>query len=368
MGFSIHVVYSVTKPCKLVGGVEATANGVKYNDSLTAYAPVFTTLKSVGTDGAYTGYEAKGDCLYKTRDGVSLSNQLMTAPVEGETYYSRIILENPEGNHHIEKNLVNITIPGYEVEFLQAYERDMGFSIHVVYSVTHKTHIGGTATCTAKAECSVCGEAYGSLKAHTYRNVTTKATLSKNGKVESKCSVCGNVSKTTTVYYPKTIKLSYSSTTYNGKTKKPTVTVKDSKGNTLKEGTDYTVKYESGRKVPGKYTVTITFKGKYEGKKVLTLTIKPKAPSISSLYSKTKGKAVIKWTNVTGESGFQVYYATSKGGTYKKVKSYSANKTAGSKTKLKSGKKYYFKVRAYKKTSSGTVYSSWSSVKSVKIK
>ena len=319
-------------------------------------------------------------------------------------------------------------------------------------------HTGGTATCTEKAKCSVCGEAYGSLKAHTYRNVTTKATLTKNGKVESKCSVCGNVSKTTTVYYPKTIKLSKTAYTYNGKVQTPSVTVKDSEGNTLKKDTDYTVKYESGRKAPGKYTVTITFKGKYEGAKKFTYTIAPKkvtklsasqttttitlkwnkvtgadayrvykynsktkkyeklkdvtknslkieklkagtaykykvkaytkddgsiygaysdvfatatkckTPSISKLTCSKKGVASLTWTNVSGESGYQVYYSTKKDSGYKKVTSYKTNVVKGSKTKLKSGKKYYFKVRAYKKTASGTVYSSWSAVKSVKIK
>jgi len=362
-------------------------------------------------------------------------------------------------------------------------------------------HTGGTANCKDKATCSNCGLAYGKInadkhkslvildavastctktgttegkkctacgkvtvaqqtvakKAHSYKNVTTKATLSKNGKVENKCSVCGYVSKTTTVYYPKTIKLSTTSYTYNGKTKKPSVTVKDSKGNTLKKDTDYTVKCESGRKSPGKYTVTVTFKGKYTGTKKLYFTIAPKATSkitatqttttvtlkwnkvtgadgyrvykynsktkkyeklkdvtkttlkISKLkagtiykykvraytkddgtiwgdYSKvfetatkcktpkitklttTKGKATIKWSNVSGESGYQVYYSTKKDSGYKKVKSYKVNVVKGSKSKLKSGKKYYFKVRAYKKTVSGTVYSAWSAVKSVKIK
>ena len=362
-------------------------------------------------------------------------------------------------------------------------------------------HAGGTANCKDKATCSNCGLAYGKInadkhkslvildavastctktgltegekctacgkvtvaqqtvakKAHSYKNVTTKATLSKNGKVENKCSVCGYVSKTTTVYYPKTIKLSTTSYTYNGKTKKPSVTVKDSKGNTLKKDTDYTVKYESGRKSPGKYTVTVTFKGKYTGTKKLYFTIAPKATSkitatqttttvtlkwnkvtgadgyrvykynsktkkyeklkdvtkttlkISKLkagtiykykvraytkddgtiwgdYSKvfetatkcktpkitklttTKGKATVKWSNVSGESGYQVYYSTKKDSGYKKVKSYKVNVVKGSKSKLKSGKKYYFKVRAYKKTASGTVYSAWSAVKSIKIK
>ena len=244
------------------------------------------------------------------------------------------------------------------------------------HKLTTLKAVAATCTKTGKTEgkkCSVCGtvtvaQKTVAKKAHTYKTTTTRATLKKNGKQVTKCTVCGDVKSTKTIYYPKSIKLSYTTTTYNGKIKKPTVIVKDNKDNTLKKDTDYTVKYASGRKNPGKYTVTVTFKGKYEGTKKLTFTIKPKAPSIKDIYSKTKGKASIKWSNVAGESGFQLYYSTSKDGTYKKVKSYAVNKLAGSKTNLKSGKKYYFKVRAYKKTSSGTVYSSWSSVKSVKVK
>ena len=249
----------------------------------------------------------------------------------------------------------------------------------VVKATGHKetTLKAVSATCsktglTEGKKCSICGtvtiaQKTVAKKAHTYKTTTTKATLKKNGKTVTKCTVCGYVSKTVTVYYPKTVKLSTSTYTYNGKTKTPSVVVKDSKGKSLKKNTDYTVKYAKDRKKPGKYTITVTFKGKYEGTKKLTLTIKPKAPSISKLTS-TKGKASFTWTNVTGESGYQVYYSTKKSSGFKKVKSYKYNVTKGSKTKLKSGKKYYFKVRAYKKTSSGTVYSAWSSVKSVKVK
>ena len=41
-------------------------------------------------------------------------------------------------------------------------------------------HTGGTATCTAKAECSVCGKAYGELAQHTY-----------DGDTDASCNVCG---------------------------------------------------------------------------------------------------------------------------------------------------------------------------------
>ena len=101
---------------------------------------------------------------------------------------------------------------------------------------------------------------------------------------------------------------------------------------------------------------------------VFETATKTKTPTLKSVTSSSKGKAVIKWNNVAGESGYQVYYSTSKNGTYKKAASADVNETSASKSKLTSKKTYYFKVRAYKKTASGTVYSAWSSVKSVKIK
>ena len=369
-------------------------------------------------------------------------------------------------------------------------------------SVQH-LHTGGTANCKDKAICTSCGLAYGKInadnhksltaldavastctkegktegkkctacgavtvaqqtvakKAHSYKNVTTKATLSKNGKVENKCSVCGYVSKTTTVYYPKTIKLSTTSYTYNGKTKKPSVTVKDSKRNTLKKDTDYTVKYASGRKNTGKYAVTVTFKGNYSGTKTVYFTIYPKqvtgvkatqstttikltwnkvvgatgyrifryntstkkwdivvkkttantytfkdlkpgtkylysvrnyktvsgtiywaqagtriqtatktvAPAISKLTTGSK-YAKLTWADVSGETGYQVWYSTSKTGTYKKYGNVAANAKTSTVKNLASGTTYYFKIRTYIKTTSGYVYSDYSPVKSIKVK
>ncbi|MGN0522316.1 MAG: leucine-rich repeat domain-containing protein, partial [Eubacterium sp.] len=90
------------------------------------------------------------------------------------------------------------------------------------------------ATCTKTgltqgSHCSVCGTVITAQKtvaktAHTYKTTTTKATTSKNGSVVTKCSVCGAVKSKSTIYYPKTITLSATSYTYDGKTKKPTVT------------------------------------------------------------------------------------------------------------------------------------------------
>ena len=195
-----------------------------------------------------------------------------------------------------------------------------------------------------------------SAKGHTYKNVTTKATLSKNGKTENKCSVCGDVESSKTIYYPKTIVLSTTKYTYNGKTKTPSVTVKDSKGNTLKKDTDYTVKYESGRKLPGKYTVTVTFKGKYEGTKKLYFTIAPKATS-KITATQTTSTITLKWSKVTGADGYRVYKYNSKTKKYEKLKDVTG--TSLKISKLKAGTAYKYKVKAYTKDD-GTIWGDYS--------
>ena len=54
-------------------------------------------------------------------------------------------------------------------------------------------HKGGTATCTAKAVCEVCGAEYGELASHTEETVAGKAaTCTEAGLTDGKkCSVCG---------------------------------------------------------------------------------------------------------------------------------------------------------------------------------
>ncbi len=210
----------------------------------------------------------------------------------------------------------------------------------------------------------VCDE-----KGHTYKSVTTKATLSENGKIEKKCTVCGYVHSETAVYYPKTVKLSSTKYTYDGKSHKPSVTVKDSSGKKLKKDTDYTVKYSKGRKTIGKYTVTVTFKGKYKGTKKLTFKIVPEKTSLSKLTAGKK-QLTASWKTLSGVTGYEVQYSTSK--SFKKNQKTVTVKKAKSKKKtikkLKKGKKYYVRVRTYKTVDGSRIYSSWSSAKSIKVK
>ena len=128
----------------------------------------------------------------------------------------------------------------------------------------------------------------------------------------------------------------------------------------LSMGTKYTFAVRSYTKVKDK----VVWENSYA--KVTTAT-KCATPTIS-LATTAKGRATVAWTNVAGETGYQVYYATSKTGTYKKIANYKANTTKIYKTGLSSGKTYYFKVRAYTNTDSGYVYSAYSPVKSIKVK
>ena len=142
------------------------------------------------------------------------------------------------------------------------------------YTRTPSAHKGGTATCKVKAKCTVCGESYGSLKAHSYEKKTTKATLTKDGIIKNVCKTCGyTASKTTTIAKVTSVAFKKATTTYDGTTKKPSVVVKDSKGNTI-SSSHYTVTYPSGMKNAGTYKVTVKFKGNYSGTKTLTYTIK----------------------------------------------------------------------------------------------
>lgn len=79
-----------------------------------------------------------------------------------------------------------------------------------------------------------------------------------------------------------------------------------------------------------------------------------------------KNTAKLNWTKVSGAKGYEVYRATSKNGTYKKVA--TTKRTSYQDKDLSSGKTYYYKVRAYKMKGNRTVAGSLSSVVTAKTK
>ena len=142
---------------------------------------------------------------------------------------------------------------------------------------------------------------------------------------------------------------------YVGKTSNNSYTVKK-----LKDGTVYKYRVRAYKNIDGKQ-----YMGEYSSS--LKTATQTKTPKISKITTKNK-KATIKWKKVSGASKYQIYMSTSKNGKYSKIKTTSSSATSYTKAKLKKNKKYYFKIRSYKTVSGKNIYSSYSSIKSIKVK
>ncbi len=136
------------------------------------------------------------------------------------------------------------------------------------------------------------------------------------------------------------------------------------KASKLKSGTTYKYKVRAYIKKNG-----ATHYGAYSS--VLSAGTKPTKTILSSVKSKKSAQLTVAWKAVKGASGYQVYYSTSKKFTSKTTKKATLKKQSTKKTtlkKLKKGKKYYVKVRAYKTVSGKKLYGAFSAVKSAKVK
>ena len=87
---------------------------------------------------------------------------------------------------------------------------------------------------------------------------------------------------------------------------------------------------------------------------------------IVSVKSVSKKGVKITWNKVRTAKGYQIKYSTKKNMTV--AKTVTSGALSKKITKLKSGKRYYFKVRAYKTADGSRIYGGWSSTKSVKVK
>ena len=230
------------------------------------------------------------------------------------------------------------------------------------------------ATCTTKGykshHCTRC-DAKNDITTvdklpHAYIDKVTKATTKKDGLITGVCANCGVERKPITLKRVKTIKLSKTSYTYDGKAKKPSVVVKGADGKKLKKGTDYKLTYASGRKKVGTYTVKVKLIGNYSGSKTLKFTVALGTPKgLEAETNKAKKTITLSWAAVKGASKYVVYYATEKNGEYEKLA--TPTKAVYTVKTLKPGT-YYFKVCAMAKNNKDkTVYSELTAPLKVKL-
>lgn len=93
-----------------------------------------------------------------------------------------------------------------------------------------------------------------------------------------------------------------------------------------------------------------------------------KIPSIK-VKSAKKGRANISWKKISGASGYEVYMSQYKSKGFKKKAAVKKQKVVSASVKgLKSGKKYYVKIRAYRTINGKKVYGAYSKIKSITIK
>lgn len=199
--------------------------------------------------------------------------------------------------------------------------------------------------------------------------VVSKADFDSTGRINYPCKHCEEYQQDY-VQAIRTVTLSKTKYTYANKAYTPAVTVKDWGGNTLKKGTDYTVKYTNNKNV-GKASATVTFKGKYSGKKVLKFTIAPKNTSITKL-TPGKKKIGVQWKKQAVQtSGYQIQVSTSVKFTAKATKTYTVKSNQSTKKAIKNlagGKTYFVRIRTYKTVNGATIASNWTAAKTVKTK
>ena len=122
-------------------------------------------------------------------------------------------------------------------------------------------------------------------------------------------------------------------------------------------------------KAPGKTTITVkaaatdTYK---TATKKITITVAPKKQRIA-LNNKKAAQLTVKWNKNKKVSGYEFVYADNKN--FKKAKTVrKSNATTYTVKKLKTGKTYYVKARAYKTVAGKQIYGAFSSVKKATIK
>ena len=121
----------------------------------------------------------------------------------------------------------------------------------------------------------------------------------------------------------------------------------------LNTGTKYYFKIRSYRTVEGVKIDSDLSSSRYAVPSLST-------PSIKKLTPGTK-KVTVSWNKISGAHGYKLYRATSRSGSYKLVKTTSS--TSFTDKSLKKGRKYYYKLKAYRKVDGKTKYSSYSAVK-----
>lgn len=188
--------------------------------------------------------------------------------------------------------------------------------------------------------------------------VSKKATFTEDGTKYKTCKTCGYKKKVTIRKVSK-VKLAKSTFTYNGEVKKPSVTVKDSKGETLPKS-KYKVSYANAGSSIGKHKVTVTLDSKYyKSSKSLTYKINP-AKVTGVKASPVKDGVALKWNASGGGVSYRIYSYNKTTKKIDYIKTVSG--TSCTISSLKSSKVYRYVIKGSKAVGGSNYYGNKSEV------
>ena len=240
------------------------------------------------------------------------------------------------------------------------------------YTLSYSDNIKvGTARITITGKGDYTGTKRTSF--HIVKSTPAGGKSSSSGRKNSSSSKSGSSKKSSSKSTDAekksfTLKLGAESYVYNGKARKPSVTV-TVRGKTVPKAS-YTVSYKDNTKV-GKATVTVKGKGEYKNysaEKTFKITLKKTV--LSSVSSPAAGQIKAGWTKDSQAEGYQIQCCTNKTftGSVKSVKVEGGTKQSALAEGLTAGKKYYVRIRSCKKVGSTNWYSEWSAAKTVTVK
>lgn len=295
-------------------------------------------------------------------------------PVDfGQTYTGQIGKNDSKDFYKIVMSVngdVDVSFTGIDVEF-NLYD-DKGnhqkkYYVREGYRSVELTLDAGTYYFDVSDRDGIHGVYGFSMCNHEYAARVSVASAGKNGSKYNECVKCHKKTAEEVIYAPASISVDTSKQIkYNGKAKKPAITVYDSNG-TIIEKKHYKVSYKNNKN-PGLGTVIVKFNsGDYSGSLKQTFVIQPSAPKITSVARTGRFEITAKWKKIPGVGGYNIkvtrdyYYAT--------INKNAGKKATSAKIKVPFRKRTYnVYIRSYKKIKGQTYWSPYSKVKKVYVK
>lgn len=290
----------------------------------------------------------------------------------GTTYYYKVKNDwtnkySPIAGFITPPSKPSVTVSNYGFDTLKiTYKKLTGAARYDIYRSTSKNGTytkvrSSTGTTYYDKKLTYNKTYYYKVKACNKNNICSDYSTYKSKKVTA-----GKPSITVSASGATGIKIKYKKVTYATKYQIYRSTSKSSGYKLVKEttGLSYTDKV-----IPG---VTYYYKvracggnqcGSYSSVKSKKLTLGK--TTISKISLNANKQVTLTYKKIDGALGYEIYRSTKKSSGYKKIGT-TTSTTYIDKTEL--GKTYYYKIKVYTKNGTKVIYSSYSSVKSIKVK